>query len=62
MNNCMLAHINHEEEDRAREQWFASAPQRRADREAKERRMEDNKKYHREWWGIDERGQLIERK
>ncbi|KAJ5901751.1 hypothetical protein N7495_002279 [Penicillium taxi] len=29
MNSCMLAHVKPEEEDRAREEWFASQEERR---------------------------------
>ncbi|KAI5294365.1 hypothetical protein KEM56_005862, partial [Ascosphaera pollenicola] len=33
MNSCMLAHATRDEEDRAREQWFAEKEERRRQRE-----------------------------
>ncbi|KAH8698814.1 cytochrome c oxidase biogenesis protein Cmc1 like-domain-containing protein [Talaromyces proteolyticus] len=40
MNSCMLAHAGPEEEDRAREEWFASRDARRREREEKEAAVE----------------------
>lgn len=34
MNSCMIAHANPEEEDRAREDWFATHEDRRREKEA----------------------------
>lgn len=34
MNSCMIAHANPEEEDRAREDWFATHEERRREKEA----------------------------
>ncbi|KAJ5961326.1 uncharacterized protein N7479_008476 [Penicillium vulpinum] len=40
MNSCMLAHAKPEEEDRAREEWFASYEERRRAREEELARVE----------------------
>ncbi|KAL2006559.1 hypothetical protein VTN00DRAFT_9227 [Thermoascus crustaceus] len=40
MNSCMLAHAKPEEEDRAREEWFATREERRRQREAEEAQVE----------------------
>ena len=40
MNSCMVARAKPEEEDRAREEWFATAEQRRRQREDDEARVE----------------------
>ncbi|KAE8151039.1 cytochrome c oxidase biogenesis protein Cmc1 like-domain-containing protein [Aspergillus avenaceus] len=40
MNSCMLAHAKPEEEDRAREEWFATHEERRREKEEETRRVE----------------------
>lgn len=40
MNSCMLAHASPEEEDRAREEWFAGREARRRQREEQEASVE----------------------
>ncbi|OXV05928.1 hypothetical protein Egran_06303 [Elaphomyces granulatus] len=40
MNGCMLAHAKPEEEDRAREEWFAGRETRRRQREEEEASVE----------------------
>lgn len=40
MNACMLAHATREEEDRAREQWFAEKEERRRQRELEHMEVE----------------------
>ena len=52
MNNCMIARATQEEQDAAREEWFATRDQRIAEREAKERKKKEQEKFHREWWGM----------
>ena len=52
MNKCMIAHATQEEQDAAREEWFASRDKRIEEREAKERRKIEQEKFHREWWGL----------
>lgn len=56
MNNCMVAHATQEEQDRAREEWFATRELRKREREEKERKRVEQEKFHREWWGLDEQG------
>ncbi|KAI9855837.1 MAG: hypothetical protein M1824_005826 [Vezdaea acicularis] len=56
MNACMVQHATRDEEDRAREEWFATRLERRREREEKERQIEEKRKFHREWWGLDENG------
>lgn len=62
MNSCVMAHAGQEEEDLAREEFFAGALKRRAEREERERRVAEQAKFHREWWGSDERGQQRQEK
>ncbi|KAJ5987598.1 hypothetical protein N7451_011963 [Penicillium sp. IBT 35674x] len=40
MNSCMVAHANPEEEDRAREDWFATYEERRRQKEEELARVE----------------------
>lgn len=40
MNSCMLAHATREEEDRAREEWFSTYPDRRRVRDEELARVE----------------------
>ncbi len=54
MNTCMIQHATQEEQDRAREEWFALRLQRQKEREAKEARKKEQEKFHREWWGLKE--------
>ncbi|KAF1988517.1 hypothetical protein K402DRAFT_419364 [Aulographum hederae CBS 113979] len=62
MNTCMIAHANRDEEDRAREEWFAKRDERRREREEKERQKEKAMEIKREWWGLDEKGNRIHKK
>lgn len=59
MNSCMVAHATQEEQDRAREEWFATRDFRRKEREEKEAKRKEQEKFHREWWGLDEQGRRI---
>lgn len=52
MNSCMIARATREEQDAAREEWFALRLARRQEREAKEQRRKEQEKAHREWWGL----------
>ncbi|EOD47866.1 hypothetical protein GTA08_BOTSDO09826 [Neofusicoccum parvum] len=56
MNNCMVQHATQEEQDLAREEWFATRELRKREREEKERKRIEQEKFHREWWGLDEQG------
>ncbi|EEP82274.1 conserved hypothetical protein [Uncinocarpus reesii 1704] len=44
MNACMVEHAKPEEEDRAREEWFAGREERRRAREREEQGVEDRRK------------------
>ena len=55
MNSCMMAHAGQKEEDLAREEYFATAEQRKTEREEKERKKAEAEKFFREWWDLDER-------
>ncbi|KAK4943843.1 hypothetical protein LTR66_014566 [Elasticomyces elasticus] len=59
MNTCMIARATQAEQDAAREEWFATMDLRRQEREAKEARRKEQEKFHREWWGLDEKGQRV---
>ncbi|GAB1194797.1 cytochrome c oxidase biogenesis protein Cmc1 like-domain-containing protein [Aspergillus pseudonomiae] len=43
MNSCMLAHAKPEEEDRAREEWFATYEERRRERDEELRKVEQRR-------------------
>jgi COX assembly protein 1 len=62
MNACMLQYANQAEQDAAREEWFATRDLRRKEREAKEEKRIEQEKFHREWWGLDENGNRVEKK
>ncbi|KAI4715771.1 hypothetical protein E4T48_08057 [Aureobasidium sp. EXF-10727] len=62
MNACMLQYANQAEQDAAREEWFATRDLRRKEREAKEEKRKEQEKFHREWWGLDEHGNRVEKK
>ena len=44
MNGCMVAHATVEEQDRAREEWFAGRDERRAKRDAERVEIEKRRK------------------
>jgi COX assembly protein 1 len=52
MNSCMISHATQEEQDAAREEWFATRDKRAEERAAKERKRIEQEKFHREWWGL----------
>ena len=52
MNSCMIAHATQEEQDAARQEWFATRLDRKREREEQERRRIEQEKFHREWWGL----------
>jgi COX assembly mitochondrial protein 1 len=58
MNNCMLQFATREEQDRAREQWFATRELRKKEKEEKERKKKEQEEFHKEWWGLDEKGRI----
>ncbi|PVH92251.1 hypothetical protein DM02DRAFT_605576 [Periconia macrospinosa] len=58
MNSCMLQYQGQDELDRARAQWFQLAGERREKREEHQRKLEEARRKHKEWWGLDENGKL----
>jgi COX assembly protein 1 len=58
MNTCMLQYQGPDELDKARAEWFALAGERRRDKEERARLVEESKRRHKEWWGLDEEGKL----
>lgn len=52
MNSCMNSHATREEQDAAREEWFANMGERKRLREEKETKKKEQEKFHREWWGL----------
>jgi COX assembly protein 1 len=59
MNGCMMQFATLEEQDRAREEWFATRDQRRRERELKEEKRKEAEAFHRKWWGLDEHGRRV---
>lgn len=55
MNNCMKMHATQEEQDAAREEWFAKRIERQKERERKARRKAEQEAFLREWWGLPEK-------
>lgn len=54
----MLQYQNQSELDKARAEWFKLAGERKAARIEHQRRLEDARSKHKEWWNLDESGQL----
>ncbi|KAM7202378.1 Cytochrome c oxidase biogenesis protein Cmc1 like domain containing protein [Rhypophila sp. PSN 637] len=55
MNSCMKVHATQEEQDAAREEWFAKRMERQKERERKARRKAEQEAFLREWWGLPEK-------
>lgn len=55
MNSCMKLHATPEEQDGAREEWFAKRLERQREKERKARRKIEQEKFLREWWGLPEK-------
>lgn len=58
MNSCMLQYQNQDEFDKARAEWFTLAGERKRQKEEMARKVEEGKRKHKEWWGLDEEGKL----
>lgn len=54
MNSCMKAHATPREQDAAREEWFAQRQERVQAKIEKQRRKEEQARFVREWWGLEE--------
>ena len=53
MNTCMNQYALQDEQDAAREEWFATMDQRRKQREDKEEKRKMDEVFWREWWDKD---------
>ncbi|KAF1851567.1 uncharacterized protein K460DRAFT_37191 [Cucurbitaria berberidis CBS 394.84] len=62
MNACMLQYQNQDELDKARQEWFALAGERKKQREEHQRQLEDARHKHKEWWNLDDQGRTMGRK
>ncbi|CAN8101069.1 unnamed protein product [Discula destructiva] len=54
MNSCMKDHATPQEQDAAREEWFAQRQERVQAKIEKQRRKEEQARFVREWWGLEE--------
>lgn len=54
MNGCMVRHATPDEEDRAREDWFALRGERKRETERREQVRKRQEDFHREWWEREE--------
>ncbi|KAK0356083.1 hypothetical protein LTR91_012272 [Friedmanniomyces endolithicus] len=53
MNTCMKQYATQDEQDSAREEWFATMDKRREEREQKEAKKKIDEVFWREWWAKD---------
>lgn len=53
MNACMNRFATREEQDAARQEWFAGLEQRREEREVKERKRREDERFWKDWWDKD---------
>ncbi|KAI9705890.1 MAG: hypothetical protein M1836_005296 [Candelina mexicana] len=60
MNSCMVEHATQQNQDAAREEWFATRLERQRLREEKERKRKEQEKFHNEWWGLNKPEQNTE--
>ena len=58
----MLQYQNQDELDKARQEWFALAGERRKARIEHQRQLQDARDKHKEWWNLDESGQTVGKK
>lgn len=50
MNTCMKQFATREEQDAAREEWFAGLDKRAEERAEKEKKKKVDEKFWRDWW------------
>ena len=62
MNSCMKLHATQEEQDAAREEWFAQRMARAKEKERKALRKAEQEAFLREWWGLPEKDRELARK
>lgn len=52
----MVLHATQKEQDKAREEWFATMDERRIAREMQDRKKLEQERFHKEWWDIKDSG------
>ena len=52
MNSCMLGYATPDQQDAAREEWFATRGERAVEREELAKKRVEQEKLRREWWGL----------
>ncbi|KAL7949630.1 cytochrome c oxidase biogenesis protein Cmc1 like domain-containing protein [Trichoderma barbatum] len=62
MNACMKLRATQEEQDAAREEWFAKRMERQRQRERKTKMAAAQEEFMREWWGLPEEVRLSRQK
>lgn len=62
MNHCLRQHGTQAEQDRARQEWFAKIDERKKQREKEALERIENEKKLKDWWGMDENWQRLDRK
>ncbi|KAK4188502.1 hypothetical protein QBC35DRAFT_357817, partial [Podospora australis] len=62
MNSCMKVNATPEEQDAAREEWWAQRVERQKEKERKARRKLEQERFLREWWGLPEKDRELARK
>ncbi|KAL7939778.1 cytochrome c oxidase biogenesis protein Cmc1 like domain-containing protein [Trichoderma chlorosporum] len=62
MNACMKLRATQEEQDAAREEWFAQRMERQRQRERKTKMAAAQQEFMREWWGLPEDVRLSRQK
>ncbi|KAH6609467.1 cytochrome c oxidase biogenesis [Trichoderma cornu-damae] len=62
MNACMKLKATQEEQDAAREEWFALRVERQKQRERKAKMAAAQEEFMREWWGLPEEARLSRQK
>lgn len=62
MNACMKLRATQEEQDAAREEWFALRMERQRQRERKTKMAAAQEEFMREWWGLPEDVRLSRQK
>jgi COX assembly protein 1 len=62
MNHCLREFGTQEEQDRAREEWFSKIDERKQQRQQEALERKENEKNLKDWWGMDDNWQRIDRK
>jgi COX assembly protein 1 len=62
MNHCLREYGTRAEEDRARQEWFSKIDERKKQRQQEVLDRKENEKKLKDWWGMDDNWQRIDRK